>query len=169
MTTSLPNPITEDDIANFLSNSPGFFERHAELLATVQLTSPHGARAVSLQERQAELLRDKIKGLEYRLMEMIRHGNDNVALSDKLLRWACTLFLIQDTAELPDLLALEIREQFMVPQVGIKVWGVAPSFAQQPYTQGVSEDARLFASSLTQPFCGTNTGFEAVSLSLIHI
>jgi uncharacterized protein YigA (DUF484 family) len=28
----------------------------------VQLTSPHGGRAVSLQERQAEMLREKIKG-----------------------------------------------------------------------------------------------------------
>ena len=56
--------ITEDDIANYLANTPGFFERHAELLGSVQLTSPHGQRAVSLQERQMEMLRDKIKGLE---------------------------------------------------------------------------------------------------------
>ena len=64
MTTSshIP-PITEDDIAQFLTQTPGFFERHAEVLASVQITSPHGARAVSLQERQAEMLREKIKGL----------------------------------------------------------------------------------------------------------
>ena len=37
--------ITESDIANYLANPPGFFERHAELLGTVQLTSPHGLRA----------------------------------------------------------------------------------------------------------------------------
>ena len=49
---------------NYLANTPGFFERHAELLAAVQLTSPHGQRAVSLQERQMEMLREKIKGLE---------------------------------------------------------------------------------------------------------
>ena len=30
------HPITEDDIANFLANTPDFFERHATLLATVQ-------------------------------------------------------------------------------------------------------------------------------------
>ena len=57
MTPSHPpdamNPITEDDIADYLANTPDFFERHAELLAQVQLTSPHGNRAVSLQERQA--------------------------------------------------------------------------------------------------------------------
>ena len=29
MTTSFTNPITEDDIANYLANTPDFFERHA--------------------------------------------------------------------------------------------------------------------------------------------
>ena len=57
MNQALNNPITEDDIAHYLSITPDFFQRHAELLAAVQLTSPHGNRAVSLQERQAEMLR----------------------------------------------------------------------------------------------------------------
>ncbi|MEO7338826.1 MAG: DUF484 family protein, partial [Caldimonas sp.] len=69
--------ITESDIAEYLANSPGFFERQAELLASVQLTSPHGQRAVSLQERQMEMLRDKIKALEHKIIEMIRNGQDN--------------------------------------------------------------------------------------------
>ena len=59
--TSQMAPITEDDIANYLANTPDFFERHAELLAAVQLTHPHSQRAVSLQERQALMLREKIK------------------------------------------------------------------------------------------------------------
>ncbi len=67
MNINTMNPITEDDIANYLANTPDFFERHAQLLAAVQLTSPHGSRAVSLQERQAEMLRDKIKALEQRI------------------------------------------------------------------------------------------------------
>ena len=84
---ALTNPITEDDIANYLANSPDFFQRHAELLASVHLASPHNNRAVSLQERQAEMLRDKIKLLEHRLMDMIRHGNENALLANRLLRW----------------------------------------------------------------------------------
>src|SRR5450830_1003602 len=82
------NPITEDDIANYLANSPDFFERHAEVLASVQMTSPHGNRAVSLQERQVEMLRDKIKTLEGRIMDMIRHSNENAIIADKLQRFA---------------------------------------------------------------------------------
>ena len=161
MSTTFTDSITEDDIANYLANTPDFFERHAELLAAVQLSSPHSARAVSLQERQAGMLREKIKGLELRIMDMIRHGNDNVMLSDKLLRWAGTLFLTSEPSDLPGQITGEIPDQFSVPQVGIKVWDVAPEFAQAEFATGVSEDARLFASSLTEPFCGVNTGFEA--------
>ena len=64
---------------------------------------------------------------------------------------------------MPELIASEIRDQFAVPQVGIKVWDIAPAFAHAGFAQGVSDDAKLFASSLMEPFCGVNTGFEAVS------
>ncbi len=84
MTTPEPmSPITEDDNADYLVNTPDFFELHASLLATVQLTHPQSHRAVGLQERQAQMLRDKIKGLEHRIMDMIRHGNENMILTDK--------------------------------------------------------------------------------------
>ena len=163
MSTSFTHPITEDDIANFLVNTPDFFERHAELLATVQLSSPHSARAVSLQERQASLLREKIKSLEHRIMDMIRNGSENAMLSDRLMNWAGSLFRVNDPLRLPDLLAEQIAEHFSVPQVAIKVWDVAPVFAQAAFASGVSEDVKLFTSSLTEPFCGVNTGFEAAS------
>jgi uncharacterized protein YigA (DUF484 family) len=158
---ALNNPITEDDIAHYLCNTPDFFERHAELLAAVQLTHPHSKRAVSLQERQAEMLREKIKGLEQRIMEMVRHGNDNVLLSDKILRWARSLLLTTDVLALPEQIVLELTIQFAVPQVGLRVWDVAPEHAAMSIAQEVSDDAKVFAASLMEPFCGLNTGFEA--------
>jgi len=162
MNPAIP-PITEDDIANYLANTPDFFERHAQLLAAVQLTSPHGNRAVSLQERQAEMLREKIKALEQRIMEMVRHGSENVVIADRLHRWTRNIMLVRSLHALPATIASEIMTQFMVPQVAIKVWGVAPHFAQEDFAVGVSDDARSFASSLTQPYCGVNSGFEAVN------
>lgn len=155
-------PITEEDIAEFLIQTPDFFERHAELLTAVQLSSPHGGRAVSLQERQAEMLREKIKLLEHRLMEMMRHGNENMLISDRLLRWARQLFLVARAVDLPGVLASEIRAQFSVPQAALKLWDVAEVYADEPFAQGAGEDVRIFASSLTTPYCGVNSGFEAV-------
>jgi uncharacterized protein YigA (DUF484 family) len=156
------NPITEDDIANYLANTPDFFERHAQLLAAVQLTSPHGNRAVSLQERQAEMLREKIKALEHRIMDMVRHGNENMIIADRLQRWSRNLFLVQSGRALPATIAAEIQQQFMVPQVAIKVWDVDSRYGSEPFAEGVTQDAKAFASSLTQPYCGVNSGFEAV-------
>jgi uncharacterized protein len=163
MTTTPMHPITEDDIANYLVNTPDFFSRHAELLGAVQLTSPHGNRAVSLQERQAEMLREKIRALEHRVMDMVRHGNENVIIADRLHRWTRGLFEVPAPRDLPDTIATGIRDQFMVPQAGIKVWGVDGAYASEPFAQGVTDDARTFASSLTQPYCGVNSGFEAVN------
>jgi uncharacterized protein YigA (DUF484 family) len=145
MNHPLSNPITEDDIANYLANTPDFFVRNAELLATVQLTSPHSNRAVGLQERQAELLREKIKSLEQRIMEMIRHGSENVMLSDRILRWARSLLMVSDLHALPASIAQDIQSQFTVPQVGLRLWGMAPEYAGLAATSEVSEDARVFA------------------------
>jgi uncharacterized protein YigA (DUF484 family) len=106
--------ITEADIANYLAASPGFFERHAELLSTVQLTSPHGQRAVSLQERQMEMLRDKIKGPRAADHRDDPQRQENVAIADKLHRWTRALMLTADAAELPDVLVTELTHQFMI-------------------------------------------------------
>ncbi|MDP3134933.1 MAG: DUF484 family protein, partial [Burkholderiaceae bacterium] len=49
---------------------------------------------------------------------------------------------------------------FDVPQAAVRVWTVAGPYIDADFTQGASEDARAFASSLTMPFCGPNLGFE---------
>ena len=154
--------ITETDIANYLAATPGFFERHAALLATVQLQHPHGARAVSLQERQAEMLRDKIKGLEMRIIDMIRNGQDNTAIADRLHRWTLAVMRAAGTpAALPEVLLTELRHQFLIPQASLRLWGVAPEHEAAEFAASVSADVRSFASSLSQPYCGVNSGFEA--------
>ncbi len=155
------NPITEDDIADFLLNTPDFFSRHAELLSAVLLTSPHGNRAVSLQERQAEMLREKIKTLERRLMEMIRHGNENMLIAERLLGFARALLLARSAAELPALIEQDLRERFLVPQVALKVWDLPLAPADAPWAQGASADVKSLASSLMAPYVGVNAGFEA--------
>ena len=158
--------ITEDEIANYLVHTPGFFERNAQLLASIQLTSPHGQRAVSLQERQMEVLRDKIRGLEKRIIEMIRHSQENEAIADRLHRWVRAVMLAHDDRALTDTLVETLRHEFLIPQVAVRLWStperaLRAELSDLPFAAEVSEDARSFASSLNQPYCGLNSGFEA--------
>jgi uncharacterized protein len=161
MTDPSLTPITEDDIADYLANTPDFFERHASLLAAVQLTSPHGNRAVSLQERQAGMLREKIKALEVKAVEMIRHGHENTAIADKLQRWTRELLRTREERALPSVVANELAVQFLVPQVAIKLWGLLPAYASETYAQGASDEVMSYASSLTRPYCGPGRDVEA--------
>ncbi|MEK8044779.1 MAG: hypothetical protein CFE46_03360 [Burkholderiales bacterium PBB6] len=155
--------ITEDDIANYLVHTPGFFDRHADVLATVQLTHPHSGRAVSLAQRQMDMMRDQVRLLERRIMDMIRAGNDNVAIADKMHRWTCAVMLARNASLLGQVLVEELKHEFMVPQAAVRVWGVSTRYAGLPWAQPVSEDVRAFAASLSGPFCGLNSSYEAAN------
>ena len=108
-----------------------------------------------------EMLRDKLKGMEQKIIEMIRHGQENVAIADRLHRFTRALMLTSNVADLPDVVVNELMHQFMIPQAGIRVWGAAASFASHDFAQPVGDDIKLFAGSLSLPYCGVNSGFEA--------
>ena len=151
---------SEDSIASYLTQVPDFFERHAEVLTGVRLTSVHGHRAVSLQERQAEMLRDKIKGLEHRIMDMMRNGSQNHHTIDRIHHWTCDVVKTRNPVQLPEAIAEGLPRHFDVPQVAIRLWDVAETYLNEPFAQGISADARSFAGSLSTPYCGPNVGVE---------
>ncbi len=153
--------LSEAELARYLLDTPAFFERHAEALAAVRLTSPHGQRAVSLQERQMEMLRDKIKGLEHKLIEMIRHGQENEAIADRLHRFTQAILLTSNPGELPEVIVRELKHEFLVPRAALRLWGAADPYTALRFAQGASDDVRSFAASLHAPYCGANSGFEA--------
>lgn len=154
-------PITEDDIANYLIHTPAFFDRYAQLLSQVQLVHPHSGRAVSLQERQAQMLREKIRALEQRLMQMVRFGNENAVIAERLERWACDLLQSPD-AELPVQMAQAAMRIFLVPQAAIRVWDVDAAYADCTWTQGVDASVKEWAQTLEEPYCGANDKPAAV-------
>jgi len=109
------------------------------------------------------MLREKIKGLEHKIIEMIRNGQENVSIADRLHRWTKRLMQTVRAADLPEVLVQELRHQFMIPQAGLRLWGVDAAFAEAEFAQAVSGDVKSFASSLSQPYCGVNSGFEAAA------
>ena len=100
------------------------------------------------------MLRDKIRGLESRIMDMIRHGTENSALNDRLLRWAGSLLTALDASLLPTMMVDQIRTQFMVPQAAIRMWNVAQQYQGAAFAQTPSEEVCAWAATLTSPYCG---------------
>ncbi|HEY0847721.1 MAG TPA: DUF484 family protein [Noviherbaspirillum sp.] len=150
-------------VVDFLSDNPHFFEEHSELLARVKLTSPVAGRAVSLQERQMEVLREKIKALELRLADLLRIAQENDSITQKFLEWTRSLLLARNDVDLPHTLINGLETIFAVPHATLRLWGVAEDYTHTWFAAEVSEDARLFSNSLTAPYCGPNQEFEAAS------
>lgn len=157
--------MNDHDVAVWLQAHPQFFEQHAEMLATVRLVSPHGQRAVSLQERQMEVLRDKNRSLELRLAELLRYGQENDLTQQRLHAWLLAVLAEQDPYQLPHTLTRGFEEIFEVPYAALRLWNVAENYASLPQAQLISEGARQAAGGLTAPYCGSveREGGEAVS------
>ncbi|RQS19764.1 DUF484 family protein [Burkholderia sp. Bp8998] len=153
--------MNDREVADYLLANPEFFAQHAELLATIRLANPHGKAAISLQERQMEMLRDKNKHLERRLAELVRYGHENDSLSAKFGRWTARVIAERDPYALPRTIAEGIADVFDVPQTALRVWDVADTYAQADFARQVGEEVRLFTNGLSTPYCGANTGFEA--------
>ena len=103
-----------------------------------------------------EMLRERIKALEAKIVELIRHGQDNLGITERLHRFTRRVLATRDAQALPAQVVEAIEQALQVPQVALRLWGdgVAPDDA-------VSDDVRSFTASLGGPYCGANTGFEA--------
>ena len=146
-----------DDLARFLRANPQFFDQNPELLETIHVPHPYGGRAIPLAERQTVALREKVRGLEGRLGELITNGEENDAISEKVHRLAVALVGARDFPALARSLYFHLREDFAVPHVVLRVWGksVPVDFDE---AQPVSEADRHQAAMMGAPQCGPAQG-----------
>jgi uncharacterized protein YigA (DUF484 family) len=151
-----------DEIARYLQDHPKFFEEYAELLAQLYIPHPHGGRAISITERQILTLREKAKLLEGKLGELIRFGEENDAIGEKVHRLATALAGARDFAAVRQALLTNLGEDFAVPHVAFRLWNVPAQAGATEFAE-VNEQTRIFAAGLAHPFCGANAGFEAAA------
>ena len=90
--------MTAEEVAQFFRTHPQFFDQHPELLESIFVPHPYGGRAIPLAERQILSLREKAKLLEGKLAELIRFGEANDAISEKVHRLALGLAAARDFA-----------------------------------------------------------------------
>lgn len=160
LTTTRLDP---QDVAAYLASHPGFFDAHADLLASLRLTSPVSGRVVSLQERQLEVLRTQIRAQERRLEVMLGHARDNSVLADKLLEWIHLLLPLPTNATLVRELLEALRAVFILPHASLRLWGLAPAYADAWFAASVDSDIQNFAQGLQQPYCGPSQHLAAAA------
>ena len=152
--------MSPQDVAEYLKSHPEFFDQHADLLQAVTLPHPHGGRAISLSERQMLALREKIKALELRLAELVRFGQENDAILERLL-------LQRQARALPDALQNSLAEIFTVPQVALRIWDASDDFTDLAATRPVAPEVRTLADQLRLPYVGASAPAYALAIDLL--
>ncbi|MBK8016103.1 MAG: DUF484 family protein [Betaproteobacteria bacterium] len=150
--------LTSDDVAQYLKDHPEFFDEYAEMLAEIFVPHPHGGRAIPIAERQIVTLRDKSRLLEDKLRELVRFGQENDAIIEKLHRLTLAMVAARDIDAFLAALYFNLREDFAVPQVALRLW--AEGGWDRPEFGTASTEVRVFAESLANPYFSATPMFE---------
>jgi uncharacterized protein YigA (DUF484 family) len=149
----------EETIAGYLQRNPEFFERHQGVLARLKLPHARGGAAISLVERQIEVLREKVAGLEGKLAELVRTARANDAIADRLHRFTRRLLHAVPRTEAIARIEAGLREDFDAFHAALVLIGEHQGLPSQRFVRAVpSDDANLksfeslFASG--KPRCG---------------
>ncbi len=143
-----------DDIANYLLDHPAFFAERSELLTTITMPHPHdGERTISLAERQLHALREKIQQLEAKLAELIRYGEENDVISEKVHRLSVALMSTRNYGLMLATLYGSMQEDFDIPHVAMRIWQSVLVRDEAEYAP-VSELLREHVALLPHPYCG---------------
>lgn len=161
------NLSSDDDarrVIDFLKAHPDFFSSYAHVLADINVPHPQTGQAISLVERQAMVLRERIKVMELKLAELLRHGQENDAIARSIQHWVRGLFLHHDRAGLPDHLAQTLAKGFSVPQVAIAIWRPAEDLKDAPWVVDASADYIAQIDGMNLPLVGPASAAAATQI-----
>jgi uncharacterized protein len=149
----------EESIAGYLQRHPEFFERHQAVLARLKLPHARGGAAISLVERQIEVLREKVAGLEGKLAELVRVARANDAIAERLHRFTRRLLRVVPRQEAILRIEAGLREDFDAFHAALVLIGIQPEPDASRFVRTVAADdpnlksfESLFAGG--KPRCG---------------
>lgn len=116
--------LVESEVVAWLTAHPDVLTRHPAVLESIELSHAAGS-AISLIERQVELLRGKNARLESRLETLIETARANESRADKILALARALIRAPSLAAIAAALKVSMREDFDVDEVFLGLNGTA--------------------------------------------
>ncbi|MFT3906541.1 MAG: DUF484 family protein [Steroidobacteraceae bacterium] len=104
--------LSEETVAQFLSEHADFFDRHPQVLARLRLHHPRHGATISLIERQVEVLRQRADTQEQRLAEFVHVARLNDQLAGKIHNLTRRLLHTTDRAQSISVIENSLRQDF---------------------------------------------------------
>ena len=107
------NTLSEEDVEKYLNSHPDFFEEHPGLLMDLKLSHHPGSDAVSLVERQVDVLRQSNRKLKQQFKEIVAVAKDNHVVLEKIQQLAVTLIESNSSMERIKLIEVSLKKNFL--------------------------------------------------------
>jgi len=112
--------VSDKDVEKFLKQHPEFFEKHTQLLT--ELSVPHvTGGAVSLVERQVDVLRKQNRKLQKQLDDLVQIARDNEKLNRQVYKLTLSLMEADSVSEVVDLLVRSLSTDFAADAVALRI------------------------------------------------
>lgn len=155
---------TPEEITQYLQDHPQFFEENPDLVETLRFPHPYEGRAISINERQVVVLREKNRLLQSRLQELVNVGEKNDVIGEKMHRLTVALLSFNSLTEMLHGLQYHLCEDFSIPHVMLRMWQTdefnIPTDLSSPEFDQASNDVRILTQSMSRPYCGPEVDNE---------
>lgn len=113
--------LSDKDVENFLRHNPEFFTDHTQLLSEIKI--PHITNgAISLVERQVDVLRTKNTKIKKQLEDLIHVARSNEKLSKQVYKLTLKLIATDNLEEIFNLIQVSFRRDFLVDSVSLSLY-----------------------------------------------
>lgn len=153
---------TADEVIAYLRATPAFFSENSGLLADLYIPHPYSGNTISLAERQQLAMREKNKGLEARLRQMVQFGEENDVISEKIHRLTVALFAADTLDARLAVVYRHLEHDFALGDAAIRLFAPEADAAGRVEFQPVSDLVRGWMQLNTLPGCGSETVQEAL-------
>ena len=153
------SPVTAQDVAEYLSKNQEFFREHPDLLSWIEVPHTGSGKAVSLVERQVQVLREQNQQVRKQLHEMIEIARQNEELARRMHKLALTLMDAAEPKEIFATLYDNLRKNFHADRVTVRLFA-DPAFidthAGDEFAGKDAAEKSLFKTIIEnhEPLCG---------------
>ncbi len=143
-----------DEVVAFLKAQPDFLEHHPGVLQHISLPVQHAGKAVSLHERQMQVLRDKLKAVEQKVVEMGRAAAENHAIVQKMQVWHRDLLKEKELDRLPRLVTQGLGQLFSIPHVTLLLWSQLNTTIDPQFILTPADEQKSWIDQSKTVYCG---------------